>query len=158
MPALYISLFISSKVSSMRGSKISPSICIGSFLGLRPPIPGTSIVSSPCTSRATQVPYFFFIFSASACGVRSPIARSFVRLLPPMPSTNVCRMLPLEKIARSEVPPPRSISAVPNSFSSSVKTASLEARDSNTISHTSRPDRFAHFTMLWADVTAPVTI
>ena len=33
----------------------------------------------------------------------------------------------------------------PSSFSSSVKTASPEARDSNTISQTSKPDRFAHF-------------
>ena len=148
IPARKISLFINVKISSIRGSNISPSICLGSFLGLRPPIPGTSIVSSLLISRAIQVPYFIFIFSASAWDARKPMLISFVRLLPPSDRTNVCLMFFPKKIARSLVPPPRSRSAVPRSFSSSVSTASPEARGSRTISQTSRPVRFAHFTML----------
>ena len=142
----------------MRGSRISASICRGSLRGSRPPMPETSMLSSLLMSRARQVPYFFLIFSASAWGVLKPIEISLVRLLPPKASTNVCLIFFPENTARSVVPPPKSSRAVPSCFSSSVSTASPDARDSRTISETSSPDRLAHFTMLWAEATAPVTM
>ena len=56
IPARYISLWMREKISSIRGSRISPRICLGSFLGSRPPIPGTSMVSSLLILLEEQVP------------------------------------------------------------------------------------------------------
>jgi len=56
IPARYISLCTRVKISSIRGSRISPRICLGSFLGSRPPIPGTSMVSSLLMLLEEQVP------------------------------------------------------------------------------------------------------
>ncbi len=103
-------------------------------------------------------PYCFLIRSASWVGVRSPTATSFVRWLPPSAMTAVCRMEPLWKTAMSVVPPPMSTRQTPSSFSSSESVASDEASGCSTMSATLRPVRCAHFTMFWAEETAPVTM
>ena len=73
-----LSRLTSEKISSMRGPRISHNTLRESSRGLRPPTLGTSILSSLPTSDARQQPYFCLIFSASANGVRSPTAMSFV--------------------------------------------------------------------------------
>ena len=96
--------------------------------------------------------------SASWVGVRSPTATSLVRWLPPSASTAVWRMAPLAKMAMSVVPPPTSTRQTPSSFSSSESVASELASGCSTMSATLRPVRCAHFTMFWAEETAPVTM
>ena len=83
--------------------------------------------SSGETREVDAQPYFIFICSASFSDVFRPTERSYVRLLPPKGKTEVCLILPLENTAISVVPPPRSIKTTFPLFSSSVRTASLEA-------------------------------
>ena len=61
-------------------------------------------------------------------------------------------------MAMSVVPPPISTNTTPSSFSSSVKTAKLDANGCKIKSFTSRPQRRTHFTIFCAALTAPVTI
>ncbi len=124
----------------------------------RSPMLGTPSVSLSLTMSTRAMPYLILIFSASVCDVSSPIAMSFVTFCPPIGNTAVWRMLPSTKMARSVVPPPRSTIATPNSRSSALNTASLEASGWSTMSTTSRPARLTHLTMFCADVTAPVMI
>ena len=58
----------------------------------------------------------------------------------------------------SVVPPPTSTRHTPSSFSSSVSTAKLEASCSSTTSSTLSPQRWTHFTMFCAALSAPVTM
>ena len=64
---------------------------------------------------------------------------------------------PSRKSATSVVPPPRSISRIPSSFSSAETTASADASGSRTMSCTESPARFTLRMTFWTDVTAPVT-
>ncbi len=98
------------------------------------------------------------IFSASGNGVRSPMEISLVRLWPPKVSSYINFKLFSLKRAISVVPPPMSAMTHPSSFSSSVRTAMPEARDSSAMSHTSRPALLQHLTIFLAEETAPVTI
>src|SRR5580658_6136884 len=72
--------------------------------------------------------------------------------------TAVWRMAPLANTARSGLPPPMSTRHTPSSFSSSVRTAKLEASCSSTTSSTSSPQRWMHFSMFCAALSAPVTM
>src|ERR1700722_10328927 len=83
---------------------------------------------------------------------------SFVTWSPAIGMTAVWRIAPLAKTARSVVPPPMSTRHTPSSFSSSVNTAKLEANCSSTTSSTSRPQRWMHFSMFCAALSAPVTM
>ena len=56
------------------------------------------------------------------------------------------------------MPPPMSTRHTPSSFSSSVSTAKLDASCSSTMSSTSRPQRWMHFSMFCAALSAPVTM
>src|SRR5580698_7264561 len=67
-------------------------------------------------------------------------------------------MAPLANTARSVVPAPMSTRHTPSSFSSSVSTAKLEASCSSTMSSTSSPQRWMHFSMFCAAESAPVTM
>src|SRR6185312_3142019 len=66
---------------------------------------------------------------------------SLVTLLPPNAIVPRCRIFPSWKTARSVVPAPISTSAVPSSFSSSVRTASALASGSRISSRTLYPAR-----------------
>ena len=67
-------------------------------------------------------------------------------------------MAPFTKMAMSVVPPPMSTRQTPSSRSSSERVASELASGWRTMSATLRPVRCAHFTMFWAEETAPVTM
>ena len=67
-------------------------------------------------------------------------------------------MLPFLIIAISVVPPPISTKHTPSSFSSLVKTASLDAKGWRTSSTTSNPHLLIHLTIFWAAAIAPETI
>ena len=157
-PVLTTSLWTKVRISSTLGSMISARVCLERTRGFLPPTLGTSMVSSFRTKEVRAHPYFILIFSASSTGVRSPIERSFVMWLPAKEKTAVCLIAPFEKITRSVVPPPMSMMATPRSFSSEVRTASLEPNCSNTMSSTSSPALLAHLMIFWAEVIAPVTI
>src|SRR5215470_15459443 len=96
--------------------------------------------------------------SAYCVGVRIETAMSFVTWSPAIGITAVWRMAPLANTARSVVPPPMSTRHTPSSFSSSVRTAKLDASCSSTTSSTSRPQRWMHFSMFCAAESAPVTM
>src|SRR5579863_352368 len=96
--------------------------------------------------------------SAYCVGVRIETAMSLVTWSPAMGITAVWRMAPLANTARSVVPPPMSTRHTPSSFSSSVRTAKLEASCSSTTSSTLRPQRWMHFSMFCAAESAPVTM
>src|SRR6185312_8360643 len=96
--------------------------------------------------------------SAYWVGVRIDTAMSLVTWSPAIGITAVWRMAPLANTARSVVPPPMSTRHTPSSFSSSVRTAKLEASCSSTTSSTSRPQRWMHFSMFCAAESAPVTM
>src|SRR5580692_6957885 len=83
---------------------------------------------------------------------------SFVTWSPAIGITAVWRIAPLAKTARSVVPPPMSTRHTPSSFSSSVSTAKLEASCSSTTSSTVSPQRWMHFSMFCAALSAPVTM
>jgi len=78
-PAFTNSLLTSEKISSMRGSMISPRICRDTFRASRPPTLGTSMVSLWGIMKVLAQPNLIFIFSASVTGVRSPMEMSLVR-------------------------------------------------------------------------------
>src|SRR5262252_3130950 len=96
--------------------------------------------------------------SAYCVGVRIEIAMSLVTWSPAIGSTAVWRMAPCENTARSVVPPPMSMMQTPRSFSSSVRHAKLLANCSSTMSSTSSPQRWMHFSMFCAALSAPVTM
>src|SRR5271170_2387169 len=96
--------------------------------------------------------------SAYCVGVRIETAMSLVTWSPAMGMTAVWRIAPLANTARSVVPPPMSTRHTPSSFSSSVSTAKLEASCSSTTSSTSSPQRWMHFSMFCAALSAPVTM
>ncbi len=133
-------------------------MCFDTVLGLCPPTPGTSKLSSSETIEAIAHPNFFLSFSASEVGVLSPTAISPVTWLPPSEMTVVYFIVPPWNIAISVVPPPMSIITTPSSRSSLFRTASLLAICWSAISTTSSPALFAHLIMFWADVTAAVTM
>src|SRR5437016_230887 len=137
---------------------ISESTWRESWRGLRPPTDGTSTVSSADTSAVSAHPYRFLMSSASAIGVRRPMAMSFEMWSPPSGRTAVCQIAPLRRSATSVVPPPRSTTTIPSSFSSSYRTASAEASGSRITSWTARPARFTDRTTFWTEVTAAVTM
>src|SRR5438105_3234962 len=72
--------------------------------------------------------------SAYWVGVRIETAMSLVTWSPAIGMTAVWRIAPLANTARSVVPPPMSTRHTPSSFSSSVRTAKLEASCSSTTS------------------------
>src|SRR6185437_6943132 len=96
--------------------------------------------------------------SAYWVGVRMETAMSLVTWSPAIGITAVWRIAPLANTARSVVPPPMSTRHTPSSFSSSVSTAKLEASCSSTTSSTSSPQRWMHFSMFCAALSAPVTM
>src|SRR5256884_1430219 len=96
--------------------------------------------------------------SAYWVGVRIETAMSLVTWSPAIGITAVWRIAPLANTARSVVPPPMSTRHTPSSFSSSVRTAKLEASCSSTTSSTSSPQRWMHFSMFCAALSAPVTM
>ena len=98
------------------------------------------------------------ISSAFGLGVRIATAMSLVTWSPAMGITAVCRIAPWVNTAMSVVPPPMSMRQTPRSFSSSVRVAWLEASCSSTMSSTARPQRWMHFSMFWAALSAPVTM
>src|SRR6266480_2350428 len=155
-PARPSSRAMSVKISSTRGWMISESTWRESWRGLRPPTDGTSTVSSADTSAVSAHPYRFLMSSASAIGVRRPMAMSFEMWSPPSGRTAVCQIAPLRRSATSVVPPPRSTTTIPSSFSSSYRTASAEASGSRITSWTARPARFTDRTTFWTEVTAAV--
>ena len=146
------------RISSMRASRISTMIRCDTLRGLRSPTVGTSMMWFSLIIEASAPPYRYFSSSASCRGVRSPTDRSLVRLLPPSASSQVCLMVPLQKIARSVVPPPMSMSATPSSISSLLSTDSDEATDSSTISATASCARLQLVTTLCRAVTSAVTM
>ena len=83
---------------------------------------------------------------------------SFVRLLPPAGMTAECRMLPSWNSATFVVPPPRSSSTTPSSFSSDVSADSPAAIVSRTSSLTCIPDCTMQLLTFRNGVTAPVTM
>ena len=83
---------------------------------------------------------------------------SLVTWSPAIGITAVWRMAPCENTARSVVPPPMSMMQTPSSRSSSVRQAKLDASCSSTMSSTSRPQRWMHFSRLLAALSAPVTM
>src|SRR5712672_305252 len=96
--------------------------------------------------------------SAYWVGVRIETAMSLVTWSPAIGMTAVWRIAPLANTARSVVPPPMSTRHTPSSFSSSVRTAKLEASCSRTTSSTTSPQRWMHFSMFCAALSAPVTM
>ena len=82
------------KISSIRGSMISPSRRRAITRGSRPPTPGTATVSSRRTTWLVATPKVTLSRSASEIGVRKPAAISLVRWLPPIGKTAVCITAP----------------------------------------------------------------
>src|SRR5712692_2746867 len=76
---------------------------------------------------------------------------------PPSGRIPVYQMAPSRKRATSVVPPPRSMSRIPSSFSSAEITASAEASGSRTRSWTCNPARLTLRTRFLTEVVAPVT-
>ena len=89
--------------------------------------------------------------------MRSPTAMSFEMWSPPSGKTPVYQTAPSRKSATSVVPPPRSMTRTPSSFSSSSMIASAEASASSTTSWTWSPARLTLRMTLRTDVVAPVT-
>ncbi len=75
--------------------------------------------------------HMLFITAGMGGGTGTGAAPVIARIAKEMGMTAVCRMAPPEKTATSVVPAPISTKATPNSFSSSVNTASLEASGFN---------------------------
>src|SRR2546422_706263 len=117
---------------------------------------GTSIISSSFTREAMAHPNWILIRSASGIGVLRPMAMSLVKCDPPTGITAVCITLPSAKIARSVVPPPKSTIATPSSRSSSVSTASLEARGCRMMPIPPSPARSPLWTSFWIAARPPV--
>ena len=88
----------------------------------------------------------------------SPIATSFVTLLPPTGRTAVRNGEPSANIARAIVPAPMSATATPSSFSVSDRTASAEASPDATSSSILTPAAATHFERFWTAVAEPVTM
>ena len=82
---------------------------------------------------------------------------SSVIILPPKGITDVWRIIPSLKIAKSVVPPPISIKATPASFSSWLSTASEDAIGSNVIPSKSIPALLIHLAMFLIEDTWPTT-
>src|SRR5690349_20443223 len=116
------------------------------------------MLSSGFASCDSAQAYLTLMSSAYCVGVRIEIAMSLVTWSPAIGNTAVWRMAPCENTARSVVPPPMSMMQTPRSFSSSVRHAKLEASCSSTMSSTSRPQRWMHFSMFCAALSAPVTM
>ena len=127
--------------------------------GGRRALPSAGRRSSRPRGRAPggPAPYFRFIRSASGTGVFFTTAMSFVKWSPPIGRTAVCASAPCRQTAISVVPPPMSARTMPSSFSSAVRTASLAARGSRTISITSMPARLTQLRRFCVVATGTVT-
>ncbi len=130
----------------------------GSTRGARPPTDGTSMVSSSSTIARRAQPYLILIRSASAIGVRSPVAMSFVRLIPPigMHARVHDRAIHVDDdVGRAAADVDQRDADLLLVLES---TAAALASGSSTTSATSRPQRSAHLMMFCALVVAAVTM
>src|SRR4029079_2817768 len=147
-----------SNVSRIRASMIWQT---SSRLIVRPassPRTDTLISSSSATDARLHVPCRIFSSSATWSDVFSPIATSFVTLLPPTGGPAVRTGEPAANIARAIVPAPMSATATPSSFSVSDRTASAEPSPDATSSSIFTPAAATHFERFWTAVAEPVTM
>ncbi len=127
-------------------------------LGGRPLKPGMDTTSSSRFSSAIAEPNLTLSSSACFFSMEQPSFTSSVIISPPKGITAVWHIIPSLKIAISVVPPPISTKTTPASFSSSLSTASAEAKGSSISASTSKPAFLTHLTIFRAAVVWQVII
>ena len=127
-------------------------------LGSLPLNPGIETISFSLFSPGQAEPNFTFKSSACFSMIEQPSFISSVITLPPKGITAVWRIIPSLKMATSVVPPPISTKHTPASFSSSLNTASADARGSSVIPETSKSDFFTQEKIFPMAAFCPTTI
>ena len=144
-------------ISSIRAFIISANVVIEISFGSRPFSPGILTISLDLVDAGQAEPKRIFTNSACFSRIEQPVFISLSIAFPPKGITAVYRIYPSLKIAKSVVPPPISIKAIPISFSSSLKTALADARGSSVSPFRTIPASFTQRSIFFIEFWLPTT-